>query len=157
MVGNFLNVFLIIAGVLGTFLVKFIYPRFVKEVLSGVRNIGFISLPLLVLCIFVGSKYVSVPVTVISLCIISACSAIMSTLRSYYSASFAKYGKNGEVAGIINACSSLGIVVQSYGLSKVADTYNWPTVFSVITVLWIIFLVVTSLILPLWKKFKREN
>ncbi len=157
MVGNFLNVFLIIAGVLGTFLVKFIYPRFVKEELSGVRNIGFISLPLLALCIFVGSKYVSVPVTVISLCIISACSAIMSTLRSYYSASFAKYGKNGEVAGIINACSSLGIVVQSYGLSKVADTYNWPTVFSVITVLWVIFLVVTSLILPLWKKFKREN
>lgn len=156
MIGNFLNVFLIIAGVLGTFLVKFIYPRFVKEELSGLRNIGFISLPLLALCIFVGRK-IPVSVTVISLCIVSACSAIMSTLRSYYSARFAKYGKNGEVAGIINACSSLGIVVQSYGLSKVADAYNWPTVFSVITALWVIFLLITSLVLPLWKKFTKEN
>lgn len=157
MIGNFLNVFLIVAGVLGTFIVKFIYPRFVKDELSGFRNIGFISLPLIALCIFVGSKYVSVTVTVISLCIVSACSAIMATLRSYYSARFAPYGKNGEVAGIINACSSLGVVVQTYGLSKVADAYNWPTVFSVITVLWVIFLVITSLVLPLWKKFKREN
>lgn len=157
MIGNFLNVFLIVAGVLGTFIVKFIYPRFVKDELSGVRNIGFISLPLLALCIFVGNKYVSVPVTVISLCIVSACSAIMATLRSYYSARFAPYGKNGEVAGIINACSSLGVVVQTYGLSKVADAYNWSTVFSVITALWVIFLVVTSLVLPLWKKFKHEN
>lgn len=155
MIGNFLNVFLIIAGVLGTFLVKFIYPRFVKEELSGVRNIGFISLPLLALCIFVGM--IPSTLTVVSLCIISVCSAIMATLRSYYSASFAKYGKNGEVAGIVNACSSLGVVVQTYGLSKVADAYNWSTVFSVITTLWVIFLVVTSLVLPLWKKFKREN
>ena len=157
MIGNFLNVFLIFAGVLGTFLVKFIYPRFVKDELSGLRNVGFISLPLIALCIWVGSKFVSVPVTVISLCIVSACSAIMATLRSYYSASFAPYGKNGEVAGIVNACSSLGVVVQTYGLSMVADAYNWSTVFSVITVLWVVFLVVTSLVLPLWKKFRREN
>lgn len=156
MIGNFLNVFLIVASVLGALLVKFIYPRFIKEELSGIRNIAFISLPFLALCIFVGRK-IPASVTVISLCIVSACSAIMATLRTYYSASFAKYGKNGEVAGIINACSSLGIVVQTYGLSKVADAYDWPTVFSVITALWLIFLVITSLVIPLWKKFKREN
>ncbi len=161
MIGNFLNVFLIIAGVAGTFLVKLIYPRFVKDELSGVRNVGLINLPLIALCIFVGGSIVgikiSAPVTVIALCLISMTSAIMSVLRSYFSARFSKYGKNGEVAGIVNACSSLGIVVQSYGLAKVADAFNWATVFTVIAVLWVCFLLIATLVIPLWKKFAKQN
>ncbi|MBR5543185.1 MAG: MFS transporter [Oscillospiraceae bacterium] len=155
MIGNFLNVFLIIAGIAGTFIVRAIYPRFIKEELTGVRNIGLINLPLIALCIFVGK--ISVTSTLVSLCLISVCSSIMAVLRSYYSARFAKYGKNGEVAGIVNACSSLGIVVQSYGLAKVADAFDWSTVFTVISALWIGFLVITTCVLPLWKKFSREN
>ncbi len=130
-------------------------PRFIKEELSGLRNIALINLPLIALCILVGEFSSFTAVTI--LCLISACSAVMAVLRSYYSASFAKYGKNGEVAGIVNACSSLGIVVQSYGLAKVADAFDWPMVFTVITILWVCFLLITTCILPLWKKFKKTN
>jgi len=161
MIGNFLNVFLILAGVAGTFLVRFIYPRFVKDELSGIRNISLANLPLIAICIFVGGSLfgirISAPVTVVTLCLISMISSIMSVLRSYYSARFSKYGKNGEVAGIINACSSLGIVVQSYGLAKVADAFNWSTVFTVIAAMWVVSLVILTCVIPLWKKFSREN
>ncbi len=155
MLGNFLNVFLIIASLLGTLSVKLIYPRFIKEELAGLRNIALINLPLIAICIFVGK--IPVFATVLSLCLISAVSAVMDVLRSYYCATFAKYGKSGEVSGIVNACCAIGIVVQSYVLARVADAFDWPMVFTVIFAMWVCFLVITTLVLPLWKKFKKTN
>ncbi len=90
------------------------------------------------------------------LIVIGLLGAAAGLFAQYYSVKFAKYGKNGEVAGIINAGAAMGIVIQSYGIALVADLWNWTVVIALLAALCVISLILIVMIYPKWKNFTRE-
>lgn len=153
-IGNILNIFIILLGVLGTFAMKLLYPKYIKNEVKGQRTLFYIIVPFLFLMLFVGK--VNVVLIFISLAMISSTTAGMSLLVSYFSMRFAKYGKNGEVAGTINFGAALGIVVQSYGIALVADIWGWKAALGVLLGLAIVAIILISIVLPKWRRFTRE-
>ena len=60
-------------------------------------------------------------------------------LIQYYNIYFIPYGKNGTVAGIINAAASFGVVVANYGSLALADNLGWGAVIFA----WLVMIVMT--------------
>ena len=154
MIGNLLNVFVIASGLVGTMIIKLIlYPRFIKNEMTGICVMLAAALPFTIALKFVGT--IPVPAAVASLCGITVTTTSTHLLLSYYNMCFAPYGKNATAAGLSNAAASLGIVFESYGFVHIADLFGWNTV----TSLWIIMIAVAALFtataIPLSKRFKR--
>lgn len=150
-VGNLLNTLVILSGVLGTLAVRFGLSRIVKDEIVGTILLLLLCIPLSVLLHFVGSYNVWVAVG--ALCVIVGALNGAHYLSLSYNMRFTRYGLNGTAAGITNAAGSFGIVIQSYGLTKVAEETGWVTVAD----LWLGMVVVSALLLvialPTWKRF----
>ncbi len=131
-IGNLLNVLIIIAGLAGMLLIKFlVFPRLIKNELACCLLMMVLSFPFVVLLRFVGN--LPVAVMVISLCMISMFLTANGMLINYFVMCYTPYGLNGTAAGIMNAAMSLGFAIQYCLFGSVADSSGWPTV----TILWI--------------------
>ena len=153
-IGNLLNVLVLVSGILGTLLIKLVlYPRFIKNELSGMCIMLIAALPFTIVLKLLG--VIPVPYVVVALCCITAATTSTHLLLSYYNMSFEPYGRNATAAGLGNAAASIGVVFESYGFARVAESFGW----SAVTSLWIIMLVVAVLCIavaiPLSKRFKR--
>lgn len=153
-IGNLLNIIIILAGLVGMFAAKMFYPKRITDVIKGTQFFMLLMLPMLLFTMLVGK--VNVVLIVISLSLTIATASASGLFAQYYSMKFAKYGKNGEVAGIINAGAAMGIVIQSYGIALVADLWNWTVVIALLVALCIVSLILLLIIYPKWKKFIRE-
>lgn len=154
-IGNFLNIFIIIAGILGGLLVKFVlYGKVFKNEIVGLCVLHLIALPFSTALIFIGK--IPVSVAVICFCMISASVTGGTLMQSYYTVLFVRYGKNGTVAGIINAAASMGIVLQSYGLMAVSDNFGWQTTTMVLTGLIVLCLICLSLAIIPVSRFRKQ-
>lgn len=150
-VGNLLNTLVILSGVLGTLAVRYGLSRIVKDEIVGTILLLLLCVPLSALLHFVGSYNVWIAVG--ALCVIVGALNGAHYLSLAYNMRFTRYGLNGTAAGITNAAGSFGIVIQSYGLTKVAEETGWVTVAD----LWLGMVVVSALLLvialPTWKRF----
>lgn len=151
-IANSLNLIIIAFGILGTILARlFLYPKLVKDELTGYLGGMIVVLPFMCILVCVGK--VNIGVCLFSLVVTSVITGITGLFGSYLTARFAKIGREGEAAGISNMAASLGIVVQSYGLVVVADRWGW----SAVSGLWIGFAVIIIVLLfimrPIWKRF----
>ncbi|MBQ7118736.1 MAG: MFS transporter [Oscillospiraceae bacterium] len=153
-ISNYLNIPIILSSLIGMFIAKRLYPNRISDIMRGIRMFLTILIPLLGVMIFVGK--INVVLILITLIFAMASSAAAGLFTQYYSMKFAKYGKNGEVAGIINAGASLGVVVQSFGLTLVADHFGWQAVMCVLVGLISAAVLLISIVIPKWKKFTRE-
>ena len=154
--GNLLNVLIIISGILGTLLVKFLlYPRFIKNESFGICLMLVLALPFAFVLKMIGSTPVSY--AVISLCGMSVVLTATNLLMLYFNLYFVPYRKNGLASGIINAAASFGVVLESYGFTRIAEKSSWNTV----TTLWIVMLIIAALFtafaIPLSVKFKKKT
>ena len=111
-------------------------------------------IPVVLLTLLVGKLPLS-PM-VILLCLIIAFAEGSGLFTQFYTVKFAKYGKNGEVAGYINMAAAFGIVIQSYGIAKIADMWGWIAALAVLLALAIVSVVLLIILIPKWKKFKTE-
>lgn len=138
--GNLLNVLIIIAGVVGTFLVKFVlFPKFIKnELVCYILLLG-ITFPFAIILRFVGD--LPVGVIVFALCMVSLFLSATHLLTQYFNMHFVKYGLNGTAAGILNAAASFGLVLNYCVFGPTAQSLGWPTV----TTLWIVMIVIGML------------
>lgn len=135
--GNLLNVLIIVAGVGGTFLLKFlIFPGFIKNELVCYLVLLGITLPFSLVLRFVGD--LPVGVIVFALCMSSLFLSATHLLTQYFNMHFVKYGLNGTAAGILNAAASFGLVMNYCVFGPTAERLGWPTV----TTLWIIMIVI---------------
>lgn len=150
-VGNLLNTLIILSGVLGTLAVRFGLSRIVKDELIGTLLLLALCIPLTVVLHFVGSY--NVWIAVIALCIIVAALNGTHYLSLSYNMRFTRYGLTATAAGITNAAGAFGIVIQSYGFTKLAETTSWNFVADV----WFLMLGGSTLLLilalPTWKRF----
>ncbi len=151
-VGNLLNTLVILSGVLGTLAVRFGLSRVIKDEIVATILLLLLCLPLSLLLHFIGSY--NVWGAVVALCIIVGALNGTYYLLLSYTMHFTRYGLNGTVAGITNAAASFGIVIQSYGFTKLAEMTDWVTVAD----LWLGMVAVSALLLvialPTWKRFK---
>ena len=123
---NLLNTLIIICGIVGSLLVKFVlYPRVIKNEAVGILIIMAIFLALGSMLLLTSSN---MSATVVNLCLMSVIATVPTILTSYFNAGFAKYGKNGTAAGISNSAASLGFVVSSYGITSIAESAGWGAV-----------------------------
>jgi sugar phosphate permease len=136
-IGNLLNIFIIVAGVLGTFLLKFlIFPRLIKNEMTCYLIMLGITMPFTVILRFVGD--LPVGVIVLALCMVSLFLSSTHLLTQYFNMHFVKYGLNGTAAGILNAAASLGLVLNYCVFGPTAEAMGWSTV----TTLWIVMVAV---------------
>ena len=152
--GNWLNIIIILAGLVGMFFVKRLYPKRINDETKGLRLLFIIILPILAFTLLVGK--VPVLLMVIALAAVVMLTEGSGLLTQYYTVRFAKYGKNGEVAGYINAAAAIGIVIQSYGVALIADHWGWTAVQATLLILTAISVVLVMIVIPKWRKFTRE-
>ena len=150
--GNLINTLIIIAGICGTLLVKLVlYPRFIKNEVVGMLVMLTIASVFAALLLFVPGLIT----TVLVLALTATVTTAPGLFVSYFNTNFTIYGKNGTAAGISNAASSLGVVVCSYVIVKIAEASSWYTV----KVVWLVMLalsILTILVtLPMSNRFKR--
>ena len=142
--GNLLSILIILAGIAGSLLIKFvIFPRLIKNEIVCYLLMLILSFPFVFALRFVGKM--SVGLIVFSLCMISLFFTAIGLLTNYFNMHYTKYGLNGTAAGIINAASALGFALQYCLFGSIADSYGWPTV----TTLWIILSVITIICIAL--------
>lgn len=95
-------------------------------------------------------------IAVVMLCVVSGCLNAIFLLTTYCNLRFEKFNKSGTVAGIINAASSIGILLSSYGITKLAEVYDWTVVKIVFLVLTAVALFLCCAMIPFWKRFKKK-
>lgn len=152
-IANSMNLIIIIFSILGIIVTKLIlYPRFIKNELTGYLGGIVISLPFILVLFFIGK--VHIVVSLLSLAITAVLIGATGLFSSYLTVRFAKIGREGEAAGISNMAASIGVVAQSYGLLVVADHYGWRAVVSVWIVLSLIIIALLCIMWPIWKRFR---
>ena len=154
-IANSLNMIIILSGILGTVLVKAVlYPRYIKNELLGYLGATVLSLPFVCILAFIGKA--DMVVCLVALAVTSGITSATALFTSFFNMRFAKLGREGEAAGIVNMAWSFGIVVQSYGLAIIADHFGWGAV----SLLWIVLVVLMIglllVMLPIWKKFAEK-
>ena len=147
--------FILASGLIGITLIKLVlYPRFIKNEVSGICVMLAAALPFSIVLKFLGA--IPVPGAVTALCCITAATSATQLLLSYYNMRFAPYGKNATAAGLSNAASCLGIVFESYGFVHIADLFGWNAV----TTMWIVMILIavlfTAAAVPLSKRFENS-
>lgn len=153
-IGNLFNMLIIGVGVLGTVIVqKFLYPKHIKSAPTGIAYILVVSLVSLLPLLIKGT---GISLTVVLLCLASCSFSGAALLMSYCSLRFEKFGKGGTAAGILNSAAALGVVVNSYGITKLAEVFDWTVVKMVFCGLTLLALLLTLVMLPLWKRFKKK-
>lgn len=151
-IGNLLNTLVILSGIIGTVIVRVVLCRLIKDELVATALLLVLCLPFTAILHFVGSC--SVGLAVASLCVIVAALNGTHYLVLAYSLRFTRYNLNGTVAGITNAAGAFGIVIQSYGYTKLAEMTSWNTVALVwLTVIGTSLLLIV-VALPSWRRFK---
>lgn len=153
--GNLLNIFIILAGILGTVMVKFVlYPKIIKSAPVGILIMTAIALLCSVALKFVGQ--LDIIIILISMCIISAVLTAVVLLASYCTLSFEKFGKSGTAAGVMNAATSMGVIANSYGVTKIAEVYSWSTVADLFLVLLAVSMIMCVVFICFWNNFKKK-
>jgi len=152
-VGNFFFLFTMVAAVVGSLGAKALYTRFIKTEISAQLISVYLIFPCLIVLLFLGK--IPVWAALFALISMSMITGLQFT-TCYVAMRFARFGKNGEVAGIINCAAAVSLVIVNFGIAVVADHFGWIAV----TVLGL-FMAALALILllwmqPRWKRFMKE-
>ncbi len=137
-IGNLLNIFILVAGLLGTVLAKaLLYPRLVKNEVAAIFVLLLIAAPFVGVLVFVGH----IPAWLVLFCLCMVSMALTGThfLTQHYTMNYVPYGKNGTVAGIINTAASAGVCLL-FLLSLVAENAGWNAV----AVIWVAMILISA-------------
>ncbi len=154
--GNLLSILVVIGGVVGVFLAKFvILPRLIKNEITGYLIMTLMTLPFAIILRLVGKM----PVwsVVLSLAMINLLLTATHLFVQYYNMYFVKYGKNGTAAGIINAAASAGMALQFCVFGPVAENLGWPVVTTIWVFMTLLSIVFLAIAMRPANKFKKEN
>ena len=155
-IGNLLNTLIILAGVVGIVLVRFlVFPRLIKNEVLGFLLMFLLAAPFAVVLRFVGD--LPIGIVVASLAMIALLLSPTTLFTQHYNMHFTKYGKNGTAAGAINAAASLGFTFQYCVFGPVAENLGWP----IVTTLWIVMILLGAIsvafVLRPFRRFIKNN
>lgn len=152
-VGNFFFLFTSVATMLGSFAARSVYFKFINDEIKAHIISLLLTIPCLIVLLFVGK----VPVWI-------ALAALMGTAfvvglqftTAFVSLRFARFGKNGEVAGVLNCAAAVNLIVVNYGLALLADYFGWLAVLAVSLGSAVLAIGLLLWMLPRWKRFVKE-
>lgn len=151
-IGNLMNILIIISGTIGMTIVRsFALNRWKDNEAVGVLILYGLSIPFVAFLIMIGT--IPIWLALVSLCMISALLSPAHMLLTFASMKFAKFGKSGTAAGLINAAASVSIMLLNYVFLKLADGWGWEAVNIAFTVMMIISLVFVFCAIKKWKRF----
>ncbi len=151
-ISNLLNIFIIISGILGTFLVRFVLKDRMSDMV-GLALFMSLTFALSVLLIYADNLII----TMIILCIMSMTSTAPTLFMSYFNAGFAKYGKNATASGIYNTAGSLGVCSSSYGITLVADNFGWDITLWVWSGILLLSVITALIVIPMNNRFRKKE
>lgn len=153
-IGNSLNIFMIVSGMAGTLIAGRIASKVSNE-LKALAIAYIIMIPIISICIFVGK--LPIPAIVICLCVVAALEAFATLMRTNYTMEFARYGKSGTAAGVLNAGMAFSFMLSAYAMTRVIELFGW----TVLTILWPILIATSAVILffaiSKYKRFKAAE
>ncbi len=151
--GNILTVAFLVAGLAGTLLAGKLCKSVKNEVLGMALSLSPM-VPAYLLATFVGS--LPIVVIVSTLCVSAVSESFAVLLRTRYTMFFARFGKSGTAAGILNSAMAVSFVIASYVISLLIEKLGWKTV----VFMWAIFICVAIVLLLIssvkYKKMVNE-
>jgi len=69
---------------------------------------------------------------------------------------FAKSGRVSTFSGVLNSCTYVGAAVATYGVAVLAESFDWGVTILVWAGIAALGALVCFLIVPMWRKFKKE-
>jgi len=148
-IANSLNIIMVLSTMAGTFLAGKLAKNVQNEI-KAMLILYSIMVPVLAFASFVGK--LPIPFILIPMCIAAALESFCALMRTNYTMRFAKYGKSGTAAGIINSGMALSYMLSAYALTRVAEKFGWSTV----TTLWPIFIAIAVIaLLTVFTRYKK--
>ena len=131
-IANFLNLFMIASGVVGTIVARRVVAK-IKNEAVGIIVVLAIMIPFLIVCGFVGK----LPIYVIigSMCIVSALQSVTLLINTTYNMNFSKYNKSGTIAGLTNSAQAFAYVLAAYAIPLIQASMGWTFVMMLCPVL----------------------
>lgn len=154
-IANFMSLFIIVASIVGVIAAKSLYRRYIRDEMKGHIYAFLIIMPFLIAITYVGK--INLIVSVISLAVVTMVISGTALFTSYMTMEFAKYGKDGEVAGLLNASASIGFIIQTYGIGVISDNFGWRAVTWFWVGLAVLSLIAVLYIYPKWQRFKNNK
>ena len=151
-VSNLLNIFIIIAGIVGTMLVRFV----LKDRMSHMAGIAlFLTLTFgLSVALLFSDNLIT---TMIILCLMSTTATAPTLFMSYFNSEFSKYGKNATATGIYNTAGSLGVCASGYVIAVVADNFGWGVTQGVWCISLFASVIVALILIPMNNRFRKKE
>ena len=151
-----ISLVVIIAGGLGTYFSKVIYPKPCRSEASATAVMFIMAIIPAAVIIFTGKISYWVIVVAMALLVLFMSSTQLYVL-SYLPTRFNRWGKGATVSGMVNFSSSLGVVMANLLFIRIADGFGW-TVTMIFWLALIILGTVLSLVsIPKWRKFIAEE
>lgn len=152
-IANALNLILIAAAPVGFFISRMpILKKFSEPFAIAIPFM--VALPLLFLLTFIGN--INLAVVVISLAVLMVTMSSTSIFFSYISKEFVRYGCVATLSGLFNCMSALGIVLANYVFAKIAESSSWEFTAKCWLFLTAFALLLSLIVTPVWKKFKKS-
>ena len=154
-IGNLLTVLVVVFGLIGTLLVRFVlYPRIFKNEFTCTLVLILAALPFMFILRYVGT--VSAMLTILCLCMLALLLTGTSYLASTFAARFVRYRLNGTAAGILNAAYSLALVFQYTLFGNIAERIGWSAVATVWCATGVLAALLIALAIRPSIRFKRK-
>ncbi len=130
--------------------------RIIKNEMVACSALMCVMIPLGAVALFLGKiSYwpIIAAVTVMTLLSNAAGYFISALIASRFN----KWGKDGTVAGLINAFSAYGIVGSNFIFTLIADKCGWLTVTGTIAAMIAVSFVLCVINIPIWTRFKKNS
>ena len=151
---SILNIIPIVFGIIGKSMMNVVYRKKHYNQVLMLIIVFIIMTPFLIGMLSIGKINMWIVLLYVSLVVFIA--AAGSYIATFLAVPYTNYGFNGTVAGILNSMASLGIVVGNFALTRIADSYNWTTVWVVLTALAIVGCVLCVIAFVPWKRFSAR-
>lgn len=152
---NNLTIILLIVNLSGLLLSAFVHPKICKNAATAIALFYIISTPLLAILLPIGKIPVSVVITIL-ISVTTLMTAVSQIANITLAITFAKYGKSGTVAGLINAFSAFGCMFSTYLYGWVAENFGWISNIWIWIGLSAVSAILALIAMPLWSRFTSK-
>ncbi len=153
---SLLTSILFIVNLAGGVLVKFLHPARCKNPVTALAIFHLVALPFLGLICLTGNLPLFLIVLSLSL-VTTFMTSISQLLNVIIPAAFAKQGKTGTIAGILNAFGAFGCMVGSYVYGFIAERFGWTATGIFSFILNLVTIMVVLIAIQIWKRFSAKN
>ena len=152
---SMLSVGLLVVNLFGVIVTTFIYEKVKSDELKTLIILYCTILPMMLMLL--NFKHMNIWVCTV---LMSAVTLLFygsgQVISMHYPGRFHRWNLVASVGAIINCFAGLGNMAATYLGGFIADHFGWGAMIGVWNALVVVFIAITILIYPLWRKFRRQ-